>query len=676
MGHIDRQYLSIAAALVGGLLLLAACGDGSVDPAGSNEKSGRGNAAVGEALSADYIANRKAIGVRAKGLPALNMDPAVDYVGEQTCQSCHLGIHSTHNQTGMGRSFHRMRPEIVVADFKDKNELVVERTAVHYRMIERDGRYFQRQYLVDPLGREYAADEHELLYAVGSNNHNRGYILKVGDGFYQAPVCWYPQVDRWELCPGFERKNDHFGRELSDTCTFCHNGAMTLVEGTRNHWIEPIVEGIGCERCHGPGELHVQKWKKSPNVDRSEKDRTIVNPIDLPREERLSVCLQCHLGSARSTERVGRHDVALRSFRPGQHLTEVMMPFRYVEQTRYDFSISSQADRMMLSACYVESGGAMECLTCHNPHVTTYLEDRPKDLFNSKCGSCHATDDCAAPIADRQAAEDNCVSCHMRKAEPEDQRFTAFTDHWIRRTIDESTRDLRSSTKLEPIFPERLAALPKGEQAYYRARANFLLAAEATLSWRPRMYGEAEGQFREAIANGFDNDASRFFLGKTLVFLERREDAIREFSAALRHSPDHRDAAFALGQTLSEIGRPSESMATYTKLLTARPDDAMALAEYGRVAWSLRKFREALAAYERAVQLEPRNATYWMNLGMVLSTLGRFDEAALIGERAIALAPDNERIWYFYANVMREAGRPAEARLGQAQLERLTRPGS
>ena len=39
-----------------------------------------------------------------------------------------------------------------------------------------------------------------------------------------------------------------------------------------------------------------------------EADPTIVNPRRLDRPQRLDVCFQCHLGDAKQTERVSRHD--------------------------------------------------------------------------------------------------------------------------------------------------------------------------------------------------------------------------------------------------------------------------------------------------------------------------------------------------------------------------------
>src|SRR6185295_14570810 len=315
----------------------------------------------------------------------------------------------------------------------------------------------------------------------GSNRHSRSYVITIDDRFFQALVCWYPEVSRWELCPGYEFKNEHFSREIGQTCIQCHNGRMQLVGGARNRYQKPYPHGIDCERCHGPGQKHVERWKTG-EVPTGNPDPTIVHPRRLPPARRIEVCFQCHLGDARSTERVIRTERDATSFRPGQSLLDYFVPYHYEKPTRNEFGLSAQADRLLISRCYKESGGKIECLTCHNPHVTVYRKDRPLDFFRQRCLGCHEVADCTAPQAQRQATAplaDDCVRCHMRKAEPDDQRFTEFTDHWIRKDIrGDGARDPRQDYTIEPMSPEAEAALSEGERAYFQGRAVQLLARD------------------------------------------------------------------------------------------------------------------------------------------------------------------------------------------------------
>ena len=61
------------------------------------------------------------------------------------------------------------------------------------------------------------------------------------------------------MSPGYDRK-DHqsFERPVGETCLFCHSGKPELAGKSINrvHFKEL---SIGCERCHGPGSLHVSR---------------------------------------------------------------------------------------------------------------------------------------------------------------------------------------------------------------------------------------------------------------------------------------------------------------------------------------------------------------------------------------------------------------------------------
>jgi len=603
----------------------------------------------------------------------LNHDPSVAYVGREACRVCHLGIYRTFVETGMGRSFYPLTPERQVEDFGPDNEFAPPGGPL-YRMLRRDERYFLRQYLRDSQGRETAVDERELSYVVGSNNHGRGYVTVEDGGLFQAPVCWDPTTTQWILCPGFELANGHFSREISHTCSFCHNGRMVLRPGRRNAYVEPIPHGIGCERCHGPGQLHVQRYLGGAKPTDDPRP-TIVNPRKLPPRERIQVCFQCHLGDSSATERVLRLDRDLNDFRPGMPITDVFLPFRFVEPTRHDFGIASQADRLLLSRCYTESGGKLECLTCHNPHISIYSAGRPADYFRKRCLGCHAETSCPAPAERRASAGDDCVACHMRRGEAVDRRYAQLTDHWIRRDAASDEVDRRTRFDLEPIFPEVLAALPPAERDYYRARAAFLRAEEAPASARLGLYARAEDSFAHAIATGFDRAEAWFFLGKVEMYTNRWPLAHRAFSEAVARKPDYRDADFALGQSLAALGRTEQAETHFHRMVEADPHDPMALAEHGRMLFALGRVDEALEAYRRAAAEEPWKADTRLNLAMLLAGQQRFVEAAEAAREAVRLDPGQPDAWQLLGRVLDAAGRPDEAAEARYQLERL-RPSS
>ena len=74
----------------------------------------------------------------------------------------------------------------------------------------------------------------------------------------------------------------------------CHNATPDFVLGSENKY-HSVPQGIDCERCHGPGELHVQRMLNSELVDTSTHiDYSIVNPKKLSLEAQFQICMRCH----------------------------------------------------------------------------------------------------------------------------------------------------------------------------------------------------------------------------------------------------------------------------------------------------------------------------------------------------------------------------------------------
>src|SRR5262249_22669383 len=100
------------------------------------------------------------------------------------------------------------------------------------------------------------------------------------------------------------------------------------------------------------------------------------------------------------------------------------------------------------SRCYSESGGTLNCVTCHDPHSNA---EKSAGFYEAKCLTCHATSAPSAKAktsaADQpvvpQAAETafrspcpvnstrDCLNCHMPKVWY-DWLHDSFTDHYIR----------------------------------------------------------------------------------------------------------------------------------------------------------------------------------------------------------------------------------------------------
>ena len=306
-----------------------------------------------------------------------------------------------------------------------------------------DGSFFQKRYQLDGDGREINAFEMEIDYAVGFGFKERDYATQLPGGeLVQMPVVWYRDEGVWSIAPEYDHPNhDGFRRRLNYRCMFCHAAYPRLGGGqgryeTQTPLFEPGVStGVDCERCHGPGSIHVRRASSgAPDADTRE---SIVNPSRLDRDREMDVCLQCHLETAsaplpNSTLKVGR---GMFSFRPGEKLTDYAAYFDFPPDVGHDddFNIVHQGYQLVRSACF--KGSEMTCVTCHDPHRTP--ED-PVTFFKARCMECHDDRSCVLEQVDRTAAnDDNCMSCHMPQRRTDDIVRVVMTDHYIQRFAPE-----------------------------------------------------------------------------------------------------------------------------------------------------------------------------------------------------------------------------------------------
>ena len=134
-----------------------------------------------------------------------------------------------------------------------------------------------------------------IAFSIGSGRRGRSYLIDHEGYLFQSPISWYPLESSWSLSPGYEKSNSHFSRPIVAECLFCHANQVEPDRRAANAFLAPVFRGhaIGCERCHGPGELHVAKWRAGEAI--TDVDLSIVNPRRLEHSLREAICQQCHL---------------------------------------------------------------------------------------------------------------------------------------------------------------------------------------------------------------------------------------------------------------------------------------------------------------------------------------------------------------------------------------------
>ena len=528
-----------------------------------------------------------------------NLAADVAYVGNKECAYCHREIYQSFLRTGMGRSFYRPGAQPDIEDYTDNNHVYDRQNNLHYEMIAAADGYYQVEYREN----DQAVRTHELRrkvdYVVGSGNNNRTYLASENGYINEMPVTWYSEKAIWDLSPGYNRSNMRFNRPVVAECMHCHNSYNAFEEFSVNRYTGTITEGISCERCHGPGQLHVDKHMASADeLNRTGVDRTIVNPAHLSAELQMDVCLQCHLQGEISVFKTGKSSS---DFRPGMSLKDIKTVFIEDGLPKGDFRIASHGGRISLSTCFTASNGSMTCITCHNPHEP--VQERSRTYFNDRCMDCHATESLTVlqKVTDHSNKGD-CVHCHMKQGATSDILHVNFTDHWIRKKID--------------ILSEK--------------ESDALFARETALKLRDFFEEEDPAAIiRKGIAytNYYETRHSEpAYLVRAIILLEQ----------GLQDVPEHLDGYYALARAFQLQGKDQQAAAAYQRVLSLDPTHMWTCYQLGRL--YLDEAPERSAAYlARAIHLNPDNPKVWKEYGDALLFTEDVAGAKTAYERALAL---------------------------------------
>jgi predicted CXXCH cytochrome family protein len=372
----------------------------------------------------------------------LNLNDTVNYVGMETCKGCHSDKHSTFVHTGMGLSFDATSKSKSKGNFNQNKPIFDPNRNLYYYPFWQNNSLFISEYRLNGKDTSYCRKE-KISYIIGSGQHTNSHFWRDGDFLYQAPLTYYTQKGKWDLPPGFENNNTSFHRKIDIECMACHNAMPTVNEQSVNLF-DKIPLGIDCERCHGPGELHVNQKRNGILVDvRKQADRSIVNPKRLPYSLQIDICQRCHLQG----NNVLKPNKKFTDFRPGMKLSDVFEVYMPKYENKDYFVMAGHADRFQQSQCFIKSNKGkteiynpnlnLTCINCHNPHVS--VRETKIQIFNKVCVDCHNAESKRSALKNcklatsQQIHPKGCVGCHMPASGSEDIPHVLVHDHKIQR---------------------------------------------------------------------------------------------------------------------------------------------------------------------------------------------------------------------------------------------------
>ena len=598
----------------------------------------------------------------------LNHADSATYVGMNTCKQCHSAIYETFKNTGMCKSFGIASKLKSSATFSNANIFD------SYSNFNYHAEFFGDSMFITESRKQGAEEIHkrteQVNYIVGSGQHTNSHLQIVNGYVNQMPMTFYTQRKKWDLPPGFENGlNTRFSRKIGLECMSCHNAYPAFVAGSENKYTQ-VPQGIDCERCHGPGSIHVQQRMHNSPIDTSVAiDYSIVNPAKLSLDRQFDICMRCHLQG----NTVLKEGKSFFDFKPGQVLSDYMSTFlpRY-ENTDDEFIMASHADRLKQSACFIKSlqkaknqnslkpyKEALTCITCHNPHIS--VRETNPNVFNDACNNCHTSEQTerihkAATIK----KFDDCVACHMPLSGSIDIPHVSVHDHYIRKPISSAQKTaLKKFIGLASVNEKNPTAYTKA-MAYilqyerFEQKKYYLDSAQVLLQTLPTSIAKLQAQVQLFYSAQQP---------KQVLDVLNQYGANKAFVELDKTSLDNKQAwtAYRIAETFlnfNDIKHAFVWIELACKLapyqLDFRNKKATLLAQQNRV-------EEAIKEFEFVLSEHPKNMQAMVNLGYLSMLQGKVNEAASLYAKAYALDPDYESLLLNYAGYWLYVGNNAEA---------------
>ena len=326
----------------------------------------------------------------------LSLERRGQLVGNQKCASCHPGIVRTQRDTEMARTLTRAGTSSVEQHLNDE---IFNLGRFRYSIQTSQG----ASRVTANEGTQSVTAPIEWVF--GSGTVGQSYYWDHEGSGNESRFSYFNRTHGFDYTPGLSSPDSlaiSLGKTLSNaearTCFACHSTVLTEGKPEQHH---DVIEGIGCETCHGPGAKHVIGFDSG-----DPRFRTLIQSMrTLSPGESVNFCGACHRTSA-DVELMGVSGIA---------------------------TVRFPAFRLQESRCWGKGDVRLTCVACHDPHKPL---EREAAFYDQKCLACHQnspkvrgdTDHAgkSCPVASRQ-----CVSCHMPKYEIQDMH-SKFTDHRIR----------------------------------------------------------------------------------------------------------------------------------------------------------------------------------------------------------------------------------------------------
>ena len=571
------------------------------------------------------------------------------YADPATCVRCHAAEAAGYARTGMAHSFHQPAAANTVAAPAPSTQFYHAASDTFFSITQHNGSFFERRWQKGFDGNPDNLSELRIDFVMGSGNHVRTYLHREPDGtLIELPLAWYAENGgHFGMNPGYANPHPPTGRIIAYECLFCHDDfpripATAHRDLAANPVYTSLPQGIGCQRCHGPGLRHVQLAQQpgaSPDAIRA----AILNPVKLSNARQMQVCEQCHLEtiSRPLPDRIHHYDREPFGYDPNTPLSRFNAYFtRDPKSGRTDtFEIASAPYRLRQSQCYLKSAGALTCETCHDPHD---LHKGPASAayYANICMSCHAPRLNREIALHQHPAGDGCIACHMPRRRTEDVVDAVMTDHLIQRRPPPAAQLLAARTEIDDAAPPYRGEvkrylldgeLPSSDDALYDALAQVIDGSNLQVG---------VPQLRQQLQHHSPQQPNAWIeLGDAQRKLEDLTGAIASYRKALQLDPLSERGQRRLGAALSMAGQTTEAVAVLRTAAARATSNPFLWYELATVESKTGDLQQAIPDLRRTIALRPSFADAQDSLGSALAQSGHLPAAATAFRSALAADP-------------------------------------
>lgn len=626
------------------------------------------------------------------------------YLGPQACAPCHAERVAEFLPTPHARACRRPQDGPMPPGFDPgRGRFDSSDHAVRFDMTHTGAEYFQTATQSTPAGERRSTSRIDLVY--GANKADEVFFTWRENQLFELMTVWLHPLNRWANTSYHRHGSGNFARATTTRCLECHTTWVAHVPGTLNEYRPHTgVFGVTCERCHGPGQQHVEFHKTHA---REKVGRAVIHPGQLDRERQIEVCTQCH-GNANK----GR--TAPYTYRPGEPLES---SFR-ISTSRYpeEDHVANQVKYLRQSKCF-QGSDTLTCASCHDPHRPHNPAD--KAASRASCLTCHAPEKCTDRPRLPVAVRDDCIGCHMPQRVWMNVHFHTEDDKYVppirryqhRIAIDPVARSEvllawhrtqpgdasrteadRLSTELAGHWLKEIEKC-RGEYRFYAAigaarealridppaplREKTRAALQAVIDIQTRLDADLVDAFQAAAEQRYiaaietlervlkvkpDWAVAHARLGIFYARTRQLERATEHLEAVARHDPNDGSGLIVLGELADLGGRHDQAVEYYRRAEQIEPFDAPINYRWGLALLKLGRWAEAADRFRRVLVIDPRHAGGAQGLSHALREQGQAKEAVRQGRRAARLTeyrvPD---VLVTLAEAYTAAGRAPEA---------------